>query len=223
MYIYVLKKDQNGLIFFDFIKNCPEYSEILRSVRYNPDNDYIQVYANGVWNNVVLAKLKFNGIFFANGAYNVPYLMGFDYAGIYYQNPDCASMSMGIGFSGDGKIQITHTVHNKTSGTPSQSSGGKYISKNKVNLKGYTNLQVIGYCTAQETGIQNGFYFNIYDQDTNTLLIETLMPTGSNGTVNINIAGIQREVYFGGVIWKYCWGVGASAQNIGYIQSIIAS
>ena len=149
--------------------------------------------------------------------------MGFDYAGIYYQNPDCASMSMGIGFSGDGKIQITHTVHNKTSGTPSQSSGGKYISKNKVNLKGYTNLQVIGYCTAQETGIQNGFYFNIYDQDTNTLLIETLMPTGSNGTVNINIAGIQREVYFGGVIWKYCWGVGASAQNIGYIQSIIAS
>ena len=129
--------------------------------------------------------------------------MGFDYAGIYYQNPDCASMSMGIGFSGDGKIQITHTVHNKTSGTPSQSSGGKYISKNKVNLKGYTNLQVIGYCTAQETGIQNGFYFNIYDQDTNTLLIETLMPTGSNGTVNINIAGIQREVYFGGVIWKY--------------------
>ena len=86
------------------------YSEILRSVRYNPDSDYIQVYANGVWNNVVLAKLKFNGIFFANGAYNVPYLMGFDYAGIYYQNPDCASMSMGIGFSGDGKILILYII-----------------------------------------------------------------------------------------------------------------
>ena len=114
-------------------------SEILKTVRYNPDNDYIQVYANGIWNNWQSVNLLFNGIYFNKSTgYNVPYLTGFHRKSLSY-NSSKSSGSSSISLDSGGRIvcssALTNVKYGDTSDhseVPNCSVNTEFISNDEV-------------------------------------------------------------------------------------------
>lgn len=74
VYLYI-KKDQNGLIFFDFIKNCPEYSEIrAKTISVTPNTNYLQAITGKKVGDIVVINFITDWKQWAPGRINVGHI-----------------------------------------------------------------------------------------------------------------------------------------------------
>lgn len=200
------------------------------NVRYNPNNDYIEVFANNIWNKFQSVNLLFNGIYFNKSkGYNSPYLTGFTRHSLSYDSNHIASASSRISLDSSGRIHIDVNLTNKNENYSNGNTASSiFMSNQLLDIVNFSKLSIAGYFICYwhngTVDTEHGAgKIKLYNANKNTVLMQASLNRGTLNTVNLNVAAIKEKVYLAFEVSAYSWGWGESGAGNIYVEAINAA